>query len=205
MRIAHIAFNFCARHECGYGVDDYDIDRATSNKHFADLKRLFASVRLADQEVVDVDTAPSSCVHRVERMLDVDIGGDTANSLCRRNDMEGKRRLAGTLWSIDFDNAPSGQAPDPKCQVKSECARRNCLNLHLGGAVTQAHDRTATELLLGLTDGEVNCLQSFDGRLLRPFKRARSSRCGGGHDGGLLPACARRDLRGIHNCDGVGE
>ena len=73
-RVAHLALDLGARHEGRDGVDDDDVDAAGADQGLGDLERLLAGVRLADQQLVDVDAACAG-VARIERVLDVDEGG----------------------------------------------------------------------------------------------------------------------------------
>ena len=55
--VAHLAFDLGARHERGDRVDDDAVDAAGADERLGDLERLLAGVRLADEELVDVDAA----------------------------------------------------------------------------------------------------------------------------------------------------
>ena len=79
-RVAHLALDLGARHERGDGVDDDDVDGVGADERLADLERLLAGVGLRDEQVVDVD-ADGRGEGRVERVLDVDVGGDAAELL----------------------------------------------------------------------------------------------------------------------------
>ena len=46
LRVAHLAFDFRARHQRGDRVDDHDIDAIRADEHFDDLERLLAVVGL---------------------------------------------------------------------------------------------------------------------------------------------------------------
>ena len=53
--VAHLAFQFGARHQRGDAVDHQHVDRARAHQRIGDLQRLLAGVRLADQQVVHID------------------------------------------------------------------------------------------------------------------------------------------------------
>ena len=57
VRVAHVAFDFGARHQRGDRVDHDHIDRTRANQRLDDLQRLLTGIRLRDQEVIEVDTA----------------------------------------------------------------------------------------------------------------------------------------------------
>src|SRR5690606_31618676 len=52
--VAHVAFDLGLGRERGNGVDDHDVDGAGAHDHVADLQGLFASIGLADQQVLDI-------------------------------------------------------------------------------------------------------------------------------------------------------
>ena len=90
--VAHLALDLGARHEGGDGVDDDAVDAARADQRLGDLERLLAGVRLADEELVDVDAAGAG-VARIEGVLDVDEGDDAAARAGPR------RGRAGRPWS----------------------------------------------------------------------------------------------------------
>ncbi len=88
MAVAHLALDLRARHQSGDRIDDEDVDRVGADQGVGDLQRLLARVGLRDDQIVDVD-AELAGVDRIERMLGVDEGGDTARGFC----------AAATAWS----------------------------------------------------------------------------------------------------------
>src|SRR5581483_11696398 len=100
--VTHLALDLGARHERGDRVDDDHVDRAGPDQRLGDLERLFAGVRLADVEVLDVDAALGS-VLGVERVLGVDERGDAAGALSLGDDVLHQRRLTGRLRTVDLD------------------------------------------------------------------------------------------------------
>ena len=102
-------------------VDDDDVDGVAADERVADLERLLAGVRLRDQQLGDVDAAGLGVV-LVERVLDVDVGGDAAGLLRRGDDVVGERRLAGALRAVDLGDAAARQAADAERQVERERA-----------------------------------------------------------------------------------
>src|SRR5689334_18219972 len=91
--IAHLALDFRFGNERGDGIDDDDVDAARTHQHVGDFQALLARVRLRDQHVGDID-AELAGVHRVERVLGVDVGRDPAGLLHLGDDLEAQRRLA---------------------------------------------------------------------------------------------------------------
>ena len=80
VRVAHLALDLGLGDERGDRVDDDHIDRVGAHEHLGDFQRLFAGVRLRDQQVVDVD-AELAGVLGVECVLGVDEGRDAAGLL----------------------------------------------------------------------------------------------------------------------------
>ena len=78
--VAHLALDLGPRHERRDGVDDDAVDAAGADERLGDLERLLAGVRLADEQLVDVDAAGPG-VARIEGVLDVDEGDDAAARL----------------------------------------------------------------------------------------------------------------------------
>ena len=83
--IAHLALDLRLRRERRDRVDHHHVDRARAHQHVGDLERLFAGVRLRDQQIVDLD-AEFLRVHRIERMLGVDERRRAAVPLRRGDD-----------------------------------------------------------------------------------------------------------------------
>ena len=54
--IAHLSFDFGLGNQGGHRVDHDDVDGVAPDQDFRDLQCLFPVVRLADQEVFDLDT-----------------------------------------------------------------------------------------------------------------------------------------------------
>ena len=69
--VAHLALDLGARHERRDRVDDDAVHAAGADERLGDLEGLLAGVRLAHEELVDVDAAGAG-IARVEGVLDVD-------------------------------------------------------------------------------------------------------------------------------------
>ena len=78
--VTHLAFDFCARHECRNGVDDDEVDGPRTHEHVGDFEGLFTRVGLRDEKLVDVDTERLG-VFGVESVFRVDERGDAATRL----------------------------------------------------------------------------------------------------------------------------
>src|SRR3546814_18358427 len=98
MAVAHFTLDFSARNESGDAVDDEDIDRIRANESVDDLERLFASVRLGNDEIVDVDAKLAS-IERNEGMFGIDESSGTAGGLGCSDSVPGQSRLARAFRS----------------------------------------------------------------------------------------------------------
>ncbi len=106
--VAHFALDFGLGHQRRHRVDDDEVHRAGTHQDFHDLERLLAGVRLGDQQVVDVH-AELLGVLDIERMLGVDVGGDSAGLLDVGGHVETEGRLAGRLGAVDLGDAARGE------------------------------------------------------------------------------------------------
>ena len=126
--VPHLALDLGARHERGDAVDDEHVDRARANERVHDLQRLLARIRLADDEVFDVD-AEFLRVDGIERVFGVDERRRSAELLRFGDDMECKRCFTRRFRTINFDNAALGQPADAQSEVQTERAGRDNLDL----------------------------------------------------------------------------
>ena len=117
MAVAHLAFEFGPRHQRGDAVHDQHVDRAGAHQRVADLERLLAAVRLAEQQVVDVD-AELAGVDRVERVLGIDEGAGAARLLRLGDRVQRQGRLARAFRAVNLDDAPRGRPPMPSARSR---------------------------------------------------------------------------------------
>src|SRR6266542_2641571 len=151
VRLAHVAFYLGAGYQRGNGIDDDHIHRSGANEDFANLHRLLAGIRLRDEEIVDVH-AQLLRVIGVERMLGVDVRGNSACALRVGNNVKAKRGLAARLGSVNLRNAAARNTPDSNCCVEVDCARRDGVDSDAGGFRSHLHDRTFPAGFLDLRD-----------------------------------------------------
>ena len=152
MRFAHVTFDFRLRHECRDGVDDDHVDRAGAHEYFADLERLFAGIRLRDEQVLHID-AKLFCVLGVERVFGIDEGGHSASFLRIGDHVQTECGLAAGFRTVDLGDAAARNTADTDCCVEIDGAGGNGLDPHLGVG-SQSHDRAFAALLFDLCDGE---------------------------------------------------
>jgi hypothetical protein len=137
--VAHLAFQFGARHQGGDRIDDQNVDRAGAHQRVGDFKCLFAGVRLRDQKIIDID-AELACIDRIERMFGIDKGANSALLLRFRKAMQRQRGLAGGFRTVDFDDATARQAADAERDVEPERAGGHRLYVHRLHVLTKPHD-----------------------------------------------------------------
>jgi hypothetical protein len=135
--------------------------RVGADERLHDVERVLAGVGLRDEEVVEVH-ADDAGVFRVERVLDVDEGGEAALFLGLGDDAETEGGLAGGFRAVDLDDAALREAADAEGEVHGEGAGGERLDLHLGVAA-EAHDGALAELLGDGGEREVDVLVSRPG------------------------------------------
>ena len=156
MGVAHLAFDLGPRGQRCHRVDDDHVERARADEHVGDLERLLARVGLRDEQLVDVD-ADRPGVHRIHRVLGVDVGADAAVALRLRDDVHGECGLARRLGPVDLDDPPSRQTADAEGEVEREGARGDGLDRHRP-LLAHPHDGALAELLVDLGQRHVEGL-----------------------------------------------
>src|SRR5690606_17392144 len=159
-RIAHVALDFGFRRQRGDRVDDDQIDTAGAHQRVANFQRLFAGVRLRNQQLGHID-AEFLGISGVQCVFGVDEGAGTAKLLHLGNRLQRQRRFTGRFRAVDFDNAAARQTADAECDVQAQRTGRNDLHFLDHGAVFHAHDRTFTELLFDLRQRGGQCFALF--------------------------------------------
>ncbi len=151
--VAHLAFDLGPRDKSGDGVDDQDVDGAGADELLGDLERLFAVVRLRDEERVDVYTEVAG-VDGVERVFRVDEGGFAAEFLRFGDGVQRQRGLTGRLRTVDLDDAAARESADAGGGVEGQGPGGDGLHVHVL-AVAQAHDGAFAVRAFDLGDGGV--------------------------------------------------
>ena len=156
MGIAHLAFDFGARHQCRHRVDDQHVDRPRADQHIRDLQRLFTGVRLGEDQVFDID-AQLLGIDRVERVLGIDEGAGPALLLRLGDDRERQSGLARGFRAVDLDHPAPRQAADAQRNIQPQRARGNTGDGDVL-PVSHPHHRALAELALNLAQGRLQCL-----------------------------------------------
>ena len=98
---AHFAFEFRLRHERGDGINDDDIERVRAGERFANGQRLFAGIRLRDEQVIQIH-AEFFGVAGIKRVFRVNERREAAGFLRIGDDVEHQRGFAGRFRPVNF-------------------------------------------------------------------------------------------------------
>ena len=107
--IAHIAFKLRTRDEGCDRVDHNHVHRAGTYQRFGDFERLFADVRLGNQQVIHVHTHASR-IDRIKGMFHIDKGRCPTHTLGLGDDVLAEGGFPGRFRAVDFSNTPSRNA-----------------------------------------------------------------------------------------------
>ena len=160
LRLAHLAFDFRARHQRRDRIDYEHVDRARLHERLRDFERLLAVVGLRDEKVFDLD-AEFARVARIERVFRIDEGADAALLLRLGDAFEREGGFARRLGAVDLDHAAARQTADAEREVEPERAGRDDRDVGDDRLLAQLHDRALAELFLDLAQRQVERL-AFD-------------------------------------------
>ena len=148
-RIAHLAFDFGARNQCRYRVNDDDVQRARTHQLFGNFQALIAAVRLRYQQAVHVN-AERRRIRRVQRVFGVDKRRNAAVRLCRCNRVQGEGGFTGRFRSVNLDDSAARQAADAQRHVQTNGAGGDDVLVLLLDLLTEEHDGVFAVLLFNL-------------------------------------------------------
>ena len=148
-RIAHFAFQFSLGRQCRNRINNDQINGPGAGQRINDFKRLLAGVGLRNQQLLQVD-AEFLCVLNVQRMFGIDEGAGAADFLHLGNHLQRQRGLARRLGAVDFNHPAARQAADAECNIETQRAGGNHLNVFNDFAGTQLHDGAFAKLLFNL-------------------------------------------------------
>src|SRR3989338_470176 len=157
LRIAHLAFDFRLGGQRGNRVDHHHVHRGGTHQHVGDFQRLFAVVRLRNQQVFDLH-AELLRVLRIERVFRVDERRRTTQLLHFGDNLQRQRGLAGGFRAVDFNHTTARQAAHAERDVQAQRAGGYDLNIARHVMFAEAHDRTLAKLLLDLAQSRRECL-----------------------------------------------
>ncbi len=145
--VAHLAFQFGARHQRRHGIHHQHVDRVAADERLGNRQRFLAAVGLADEQVVEVHPEALG-VGGIDRVLRVDERRQAAAALRVGDDAQAQRGLAAAFRPKHLDHASARHAADAQGEVDRQGAGRNDGDLHAGRLVAQAHDRASAVLFL---------------------------------------------------------
>ena len=158
-RVAHVAFNLLLRRKSSHRVDHQNIYCSRPYQLVGNLQGLLAVVRLRDVEIVYVYPQLLS-IEAVEGMLGIDERCNAALFLCLRNGMDGQRRLATRLRTVNLYYAALGISAHAQRSI--QCNRPGWDDLHvLCLLVAHSHNASLAEVLLNLRHGGLQGFQPF--------------------------------------------
>ena len=149
LHFAHLALDLGLRRQRRDRVDHDDVHGAGSHQHVGDFERLFAGIRLRNQQFLGID-AEFSGVDRVERVLGVHEGGHTAQFLRLGDDRECERRLARGFRPVNLDHAAARHATDAERDVEGQRSGGYDFDVVVGRVLAEEHHRALAELLVDL-------------------------------------------------------
>jgi len=119
MRIAHLAFDFRARHQRCDRIDHQNVNRVRAHQRIDDFERLFAGIGLRDDQLVDID-AQFFGIDRVQCVFGINEGRGAAHLLRFGDDMQRQRGLARAFRTVNLDHAAFGQAAHAQRDVETQ-------------------------------------------------------------------------------------
>ena len=143
MRVAHFAFQFRLRHQRRHRVDHHHVNRSGAHQRIGDFQRLFARIRLRNQEVVNIH-ADFLGIRRVKRVFGINKRTRPALFLRLRDNAQRQRRLARAFRPVYFHNSAFRQTADSERNVQPDGAGGNRLNINLG-ILPQPHNGAFAE------------------------------------------------------------
>ncbi len=167
-RVAHFAFDFGLRHECRDRVDHDHVDRARAHQRISNFKRLFARVRLGNQQIRHVH-AKLARVLDVQRVFCVDKRCRAAELLHFGDDLQRQRGFTRRFRPVNFDYTTTRQTADAQCDVESQRSRGDHLDIFDCLTRAEPHDRPFAELFFNLRERGSERLALFSSQSSRAF------------------------------------
>ena len=149
MAVAHFAFDFRLGHQRRHRVDDNHVHPARAHQHVADFQRLFASVRLRDQQVIHIH-AQLAGVLRIQRVFRVDKGAGAAQLLRLGHHLQTQRGFARGFRAKDFHHPTTRQPAHAQRQIQPQRAGGDHLQVFIDLRLVHFHDRALAKLLFDL-------------------------------------------------------
>ncbi len=154
-RVAHLALDFRLGHQGGHRVHHNHVDGAAAHQGLCDFQRLFASIRLGNQQAIHIH-AQSLGVYRVQGVFRVDKSGFAAGLLGGSRDMQGQGGFARGFRAVNLHNAPPGHAADTQGDIQRHRACGDGLHIH-SRIFSQTHDGALPIGFFNLRQGVFQC------------------------------------------------
>ena len=154
MGIPHIPFDFRFGHQGRHRVDDDDVDGTAAHQGVTDFQGLFPSIRLGNQQVVDVHSQVPG-IFRIQGVFRIDESRIAAPFLGFGDHVQGHGGLPGRFRSVDLNDPAPGNPPDPQCNIQGQGPGGNGFNIHFGAGGSQLHDGSLAEILFDLFQGRI--------------------------------------------------
>ena len=111
MAVAHLALDLRARNERRHGVHNDNIDGVGAHERLGDLERLFAGIRLRNEQRIYV-YAERGRIDRVKCVLHVDKRRVAAHFLAFGDAVERQGGLTGGFRPVDLNDSAARQTAD---------------------------------------------------------------------------------------------
>ena len=154
--VADLAFQLRFRDESGDRIEHNHVERIRTHERLADAERFFTRARLRDEQIVEVHAQPPG-VLRIERVFDVDEGGEAAALLRLRDHREGKRGFAGRFRPENFHHSAARKSTHAQRAIDQDVAGRDDIDID-NRIITQAHDRPVAVIFSDLLDRQIEVL-----------------------------------------------
>ena len=148
MAVAHFALDLRARNERRHGVHNDNIDGVGAHERLGDLERLFAGIRLRNEQRIHV-YAERGRIDRVKCVLHVDKRRVAAHFLAFGDAVERQGGLTGGFRPVDLNDSAARQTADTEREVQRKRAGGDRIHVH-AVVLAKAHDSALAELLFNL-------------------------------------------------------
>ncbi len=121
MTVSHVPIDLSLGGESGNRVDDDHIHSTTAYEGFTDFKGLFATVRLTDPKLVNINSKLLR-ICGIQGMLSIDECGDSSGFLAFCDGMQGQGSLSAAFRSVNLYDTATGISSYPQSLVKQQGA-----------------------------------------------------------------------------------
>ena len=152
--VAHFAFQFGLGHQRRHRIHHQHVDLAGSDQGAGDFERLFAIIRLRNQQVVDIH-AELFRIGRIERVFHVDEGGHAARLLGFGDDLQRDGGFARRFRPEDLVDSAARKSAHAQGGIERDATGRNHRHRHDRILRSEPQNRALAKLLLDLAQGQI--------------------------------------------------